>query len=438
MSEIKRELYVDRLLSKRWNGKVKIITGIRRCGKSYLLSHLFKDRLLAEGVCVDHILEIALDRREHADLRDPNRLYAWVLEHLTDEAPTYLFIDEIQLSYKVRREGVDESRIAPEDRELAYVSFYDVLNDLMTRPNLDIYVTGSNSKMLSRDILTEFRGRGDEVRLHPLSFGEYFSAIGGDRTDALNRYMRFGGMPFALSCPDDAAREAYLKSLFREVYFKDIIERKKVERMDVLGFVTDFLCSGVGSLTNPTNITNSLRTNYDCGVSKNTVCTYLDYLIDAFMFSEAKRYDIKGKSYFDYPSKYYCEDVGLRNARTDFRQMEMTHIMENVIYNELKARGYSVDVGVVHSRETNRNGNSTRVAREIDFVVNKTSERVYVQSAYALQDEVKKASELKPFSLTGDSFRKIIVRNDVGLRWFDEHGILNISIQDFLTDDSVV
>jgi predicted AAA+ superfamily ATPase len=276
------------------------------------------------------------------------------------------------------------------------------------------------------------------VRLHPLSFSEYYSAVGGDRTDALNRYMRFGGMPFAVSRPDDAARETYLKSLFEEVYFKDIIERRKVERRDVLGLVTDFLCSSIGSLTNPTNIANSLKTNYDCNVSKNTVSAYLEHLEDSFLFLEARRYDIKGKSYFDYPSKFYCEDIGLRNARTDFRQMEVTHIMENMIYNELKVRGYSVDVGVVYSREVNKNGNSTRVAREIDFVVNKSSERIYVQSAYALPNETKRTNELKPFSLTGDSFRKIIVRNDVGLKWFDAHGVLNIGVQDFLLDKSIV
>jgi hypothetical protein len=291
--------------------------------------------------------------------------------------------------------------------------------------------------MLSRDVLTEFRGRGDEVRLHPLSFGEYYAAIGGDRTDALNRYMRFGGMPFALSCPDDAAREAYLKALFGEVYFKDIVERKKVERPDVLGFVTDFLCSGVGSLTNPTNIANSLRTNYDCGVSKNTVSAYLDHLADAFLFSEVRRYDIKGKSYFDYPSKYYCEDIGLRNARTDFRQMEMTHIMENIICNELLARQFSVDVGVVSESAPNRKGKDAQVKREIDFIASKGDRKVYVQSAFAMQTEEKRIAELKPFSLTGDSFPKIAVRQDVGKRWYDNCGVLHVGLIEFLLDRSI-
>ena len=428
---IKRDRYLGQLVSRMWNGQVKVITGIRRCGKSYLLKKLFRRYLLEEkGVHARSILTINLDDDDNIRLRNPLELSAFVKKWIKGRSGRlYLFIDEIQMCDTVPNPYVPEGKP---------ITFYDSLNGFMHIDNLDVYVTGSNSKMLSTDILTEFRGRGDEVRLHPLSFAEYLSATGGERRDAFNRYMRFGGMPFAVSRTDDAAREAYLKSLFGEVYFRDIIERKRVERTDVLGFITDFLCSSIGSLTNPTNIANSLKTNYDCGVSKTTVSTYLDHLEDAFLFTEAKRYDIRGKAYFDYPSKFYCEDVGLRNARTDFRQMEITHIMENVLYNELRARGYSVDVGVVQARERNRNGNSTRVAREIDFVVNKGSERIYVQSAYALPDESKRANELKPFSLTGDSFRKIIVRNDVGLRWFDEQGILNISVMDFLLDESVV
>lgn len=429
--EIKRDRYLAQLVSRMWNGQVKVVTGIRRCGKSYLLKNLFRRHLIEkEHVSERSILVIDLDDDANLKLRNPLELSAYVRRWIKGRrGRSYLFIDEIQMCDEV---------VNPYSPGGKPVTFYDSLNGFRHMDNLDVYVTGSNSKMLSKDVLTEFRGRGDEVRLHPLSFAEYLGAVKGDRMEAFNRYMRFGGMPFALRRPDDEAREAYLKSLFTEVYFKDIIERKNVGRPDVLGFIADFLCSGVGSLTNPTNIANSLRTNYDCGVSKNTVCAYLDHLVDAFLFSEAKRYDIKGKTYFDYPSKYYCEDVGLRNARTGFRQMEMTHIMENVIYNELKARGCSVDVGVVHSRELNRNGNSVRVAREIDFVVNKSSERIYVQSAYALADDDKRSNELKPFSLTGDSFRKVIVRNDAGLRWFDEHGVLNINILDFLLDDTIV
>ena len=429
--EISRDRYLEQLVSRMWNGQVKVVTGIRRCGKSYLLKKLFRRYLIEmQGVREHSILMLDLDDSENLRLRNPLELSSFVKKWAANHSgKLYLFIDEIQMCETVPNPYVPEGKP---------ITFYDSLNGFLHIDNLDVYVTGSNSKMLSKDILTEFRGRGDEVRLHPLSFSEYYSAVGGDRTDALNRYMRFGGMPFAVSRPGDAAREAYLKSLFEEVYFKDIIERRKVERREVLGLVTDFLCSSIGSLTNPTNIANSLKTNYDCNVSKNTVSAYLEHLEDSFLFLEARRYDIKGKSYFDYPSKFYCEDIGLRNARTDFRQMEVTHIMENMIYNELKVRGYSVDVGVVYSREVNKNGNSTRVAREIDFVVNKSSERIYVQSAHVLPNETKRASELKPFSLTGDSFRKIIVRNDVGLKWFDEHGVLNIGVRDFLLDKSIV
>ena len=314
--EIKRDRYLARLVSRMWNGQVKVVTGIRRCGKSYLLKRLFKRHLVEnEGVQERSILTLDLDDDSNIRLRNPLELSAFVRKWMKGRSgKSYLFIDEIQMCEEV------PNPYTPGGKP---VTFCDSLNGFLHIDNLDIYVTGSNSKMLSSDVLTEFRGRGDEVRLHPLSFGEYFAAVGGDRADAFRRYMRFGGMPFALSSPDDAARESYLKSLFAEVYFKDIVERKKVERMDVLGFVMDFLCSSVGSLTNPSNIANSLKTNYDCAVSKNTVCAYLDHLMDAFLFSEAKRYDIKGRTYFDYPSKYYCEDVGLRNARTDFRQMEL-------------------------------------------------------------------------------------------------------------------
>ncbi len=418
-----------------WNGQVKIVTGIRRCGKSYLLKTLFRDWLKREkGVLDQDILMLELDDSTWIRCRNPLELDKTVREWKAahgDGTKCYLFIDEIQMCEAVPNPYVPDGK---------KITFYDALNGFLHMDDLDVYVTGSNSKMLSKDVLTEFRGRGDEVRMHPLTFAEYFGVVGGDRRDALERYMRYGGMPFALSRPDDASREQYLKGLFEEVYFKDIVERKRITRVDVLNNVTDFLCSGIGSLTNPNNIANSLKTAYGCDVSRQTVLSYVEYLMDAFLFSEARRYDVKGKSYFDYPNKYYCEDVGLRNARTGFRQQEVTHLMENVIYNELVARGYAVDVGVVYSREINANGQSVRVPREIDFVVNKGGERVYVQSAFALPegDVCKRASEFKPFSLTGDSFRKIIVRQDVGLRWFDDNGILNISLADFLLDPMAV
>lgn len=291
--------------------------------------------------------------------------------------------------------------------------------------------------MLSKDILTEFRGRSDEIRVHPLSFAEYYSAVGGDKHEAFENYAYFGGMPLCLSRPDDSAKTKYLSSLFSEVYLKDIVERKKIEREDVLSQVLDLICSSIGSLTNPNKITNTLKSVQKVDISQNTIKSYIDYLEDVYLFSESKRYDVKGKSYFDFPYKYYCEDIGLRNARVGFRQMEMAHIMQNIIYNELVIRGYSVDVGVIYSRERDKNNNSVKVAREIDFVINDGSKRTYIQSAYALENEEKERTELKPFALTGDSFPKIIVRHDVGKRWYDDNGVLNIGIIDFLLDDTV-
>ena len=308
----------------------------------------------------------------------------------------------------------------------------------MHRDDLDVYITGSNSKMLSSDIKTEFRGRGDEVRIHPLSFAEYLSAVDQDKRDAFDDYMRFGGMPFSLSYSEKTAKEAYLKNLIDEVYLKDIVERCKIERPDVMGKIIDYLCSTIGSLTNPNNIASALSREEKSPATVKTIAAYIDHLEDAYLFSEAKRYDIKGHTYFDYPQKYYCEDIGLRNARCGFRQQEETHIMENVIYNELVRRGYSVDVGVVTSYERNKQGHQVRNVREIDFVVNCSGERLYIQSAYALPTEEKRNAEIKPFSLTGDSFRKIIIRKDVGEKWFDENGIMNLSIYDFLLDPETI
>ena len=304
--------------------------------------------------------------------------------------------------------------------------------------NLDVYVTGSNSKMLSSDILTEFRGRSDEIRVHPLSFSEYYSAVGGDKSEAFDEYAFYGGMPLILSRPNDAAKMNYLKSLFTEVYIKDIVERKHIERQDVLEQILDLLCSSIGSLTNPAKIADTLQSKQTKGVSSNTIRAYIRHLEDAFLFSESKRYDVKGKSYFDSPNKYYCEDLGLRNARIGFRQQEMTHIMENIIYNELVNRQFSVDVGVVYARTVNEKGNSVRTPREIDFVVNSGGKKTYVQSAYAMPSEDKAEAELRPFALTGDSFPKIVVRKDIGKRWYDDKGILNISLIDFLLDKTVI
>ncbi len=432
--EIKRDRYLQQLISYMWDGQVKVITGIRRCGKSYLLRTLFRKHLLASGVSADHILSYELDLAKDIRYRNPLEL-AGAIRNAVDNSMDqyYLFIDEIQMSDEVPN---------PYNPVGKRITFYDALNDLNSLSNLDIYVTGSNSKMLSSDILSEFRGRSDEIHLHPLSFAEYYSAVGGDRQEAFENYAFFGGLPLVLSRPDDTAKMNYLKSLFTEVYMKDIVERKAIKREDVLSSILDLLCSSVGSLTNPTKVANALNSKQKLGnessVSGNTVRTYMNHLADAYLFEECKRYDVRGKDYFDYPNKYYCEDLGLRNARIGFRQQEMTHIMENIIYNDLRIRGCSVDVGVVYSAGRDAKGNSIQVAREIDFVATIGGKKVYIQSAYALGTEEKAETENKPFSLTGDSFPKIIVRHDIRKRWYDDNGILNIGIIDFLLDDSII
>ena len=430
MEEILRNGYLEQLLSYRWDGQVKVITGIRRCGKSYLLRRLFRNYLLGHGVREEQIISVELDLTRDIRFRNPLELSAYVrgiAEGKKDEY--YLFVDEIQMS--------DETA-NPYNPAGKKITFYDALNDLRSLPNLDVYVTGSNSKMLSSDILTEFRGRSDEIRVHPLSFSEFLPASGCGRDEAFEQYAFYGGMPFVLSRPNEAAKMNYLKSLFSEVYLKDIVERRKIEREDALGMILDLLCSSVGSLTNPAKITDSLKSRSRVSVSPNTVRAYISHLEDAFLFSESKRYDVKGKSYFDYPSKYYCEDVGLRNARLGFRQQEMTHIMENIIYNELVSRGLSVDVGVVFARTVNEKGSSVRSPREIDFVVNSGGRRVYIQSAYAMETPEKAEAEAPPFALTGDSFPKIIVRRDTAGRWYDESGVLNINVMDFLLDKNLI
>jgi len=417
-----------------WDGQVKVITGIRRCGKSYLLRTLFYNYLLSQNVKKDHILSFELDLTKDIKYRNPLELAKHVREQVEGSADEYyLFVDEIQMSDKV------PNPYNPDGKE---ITFYDALNDLNSLSNLDIYVTGSNSKMLSSDILTEFRGRSDEIHVHPLSFAEYYSAVGGDKYDAFDGYAFYGGMPLILSRPTEAAKMNYLQSLFSEVYLKDIIERKKVKHVDILSEILDLLCSSVGSLTNPTKVANTINTKQKLDdknrISNNTIKTYMDHLSDAFLFTECKRWDVRGRDYFDFPNKYYCEDIGLRNARIGFRQQEMTHIMENIIYNDLIIRDCCVDVGVVYGTEKDKKGNTVEVAREIDFIATYGGKKTYIQSAYALKDEEKAETENKPFSLTGDSFPKIIVRHDIRKRWYDEKGILNIGVIDFLLDDAIV
>ena len=428
--EIKRDSYLKQLFSYRFDGLVKVITGIRRCGKSYLLKKIYREYLLQNGVRKDQIIIIELDLAKDIRFRNPLELSSFVREMVEGKKEEYyLFVDEIQMSDEVPN---------PYNGSGKKITFYDALNDLRSLPNLDVYVTGSNSKMLSSDILTEFRGRSDEIRVHPLSFAEYYSAVGGDKSEAFDDYSFYGGMPLIISRPDDGAKMNYLKSLFSEVYIKDIAERKRIERQDVLEMIIDLLCSSIGSLTNPNKIADTLRSKQTAGVSPNTIRAYIGHLEDSFLFSESKRYDVKGKSYFDSPNKYYCEDLGLRNARIGFRQQEITHIMENIIYNELVIRGFSVDVGVVFARTVNEKGNSVRTPREIDFIVTSGSKKTYIQSAYSMPTEEKREAELRPFALTGDSFPKIVVRKDIGKRWYDEKGILNINIIDFLLDKELI
>lgn len=432
--EIRRDRYLNQLVSYMWDAQVKVITGIRRCGKSYLLRTLFKKHLLSQGVSEDHILCFELDLAKDIRYRNPLELAQYVRSIVEGkDEQFYLFVDEIQMSDEVQN---------PYNKSGKPITFYDALSDLKSLPNLDTYVTGSNSKMLSSDILTEFRGRSDEIRVHPLSFAEFYSAVGGDKAEAFESYAFFGGMPLVISRPSDVAKMAYLQSLFSEVYLKDIVERKGVKREDVLAAILDLLCSSIGSLTNPNRVANTINTMQKRAgenvVAINTVKSYMDHLADAFLFSECKRWDVKGKSYFDYPNKYYCEDIGLRNARIGFRQQEMTHIMENIIYNELILRGCSVDVGIVYSIEKSASGKPAQVAREIDFIATIGGKKVYIQSAYALGTEEKAFSENKPFSLTGDSFPKIIVRHDIRKRWYDDNGVLNVGIIDFLLDDTIL
>ena len=428
--EIKRDSYLQQLISYRFDGLVKVITGIRRCGKSYLLKNIYRGYLLENGVKDEQIITIELDLAKDIKYRNPLILSSYIREKVEkSKEEYYLFVDEIQMSDEVAN---------PYNPDGKRITFYDALNDLRGLSNLDVYVTGSNSKMLSSDILTEFRGRSDEIRVHPLSFAEYYFAVGGDKNEAFDEYAFYGGMPLILSRPNDATKMNYLKSLFQEVYIKDIVERKRIERQDVLEQILDLLCSSVGSLTNPTKIANTLKSKQGYSVSANTIRTYIGHLEDAFLFSESRRYDVKGKSYFDSPNKYYSEDIGLRNARIGFRQQEMTHIMENLIYNELNIRQFLVDVGVVYQRAVNDNGNSVRIPREIDFVVNSGGKRTYIQSAYAMPDDEKAEIELRPFTLTGDFFPKIVVRKDIGKRWYDDNGILNINVIDFLLDKDVI
>ncbi|NLL94898.1 MAG: ATP-binding protein [Thermoplasmatales archaeon] len=414
--EIKRDGYLNRLIARKWNGAVKVVTGIRRCGKSYLLFKLFRDHLLSEGVEPGQIIAIALDDIRNKRLRDPEALYSHVAG-LTDDRSKgyYVLLDEIQ-----------------------YVDgFEDAVNGMRHLPNLDVYVTGSNSRFLSSDILTEFRGRGDEVRVRPLSFSEFLPAHGGGEGDAWEDYLVFGGMPEILSKKDDEQKASYLKNLVDEVYLKDISDRNRIHLGEELGLIVDSLSSSVGSLTNPTKIANTLRSAGRKSISHGTVSRYLELLEESYLFEKARRYDVKGRKYLDTPHKYFMADMGLRNARLNFRQQERTHLMENVIYNELRSRGYSVDVGLVETRAS-VDGSREYKQLEIDFVVNKGDARYYIQSAYGVHDEGKREREIRPFRNVPDSFMKILVVGDEVRPWTDDEGILTVGVRRFLLDPEIL
>lgn len=416
---VKRDFYLNSIIQNMWNGDIKVITGIRRCGKSVLLFELFYEYLLSIGVSENHIIKIELDQRRNYKLRNPIALCEYV-ESIVEkhkEEQFYLFIDEVQLTAKV---------IDKENGNIE-ISIYDMLNELKAYKNLDVYVTGSNSKGLSKDIATQFRGRAVQIHVFPLSFSEFYSYTGGDERKALDAYMLYGGMPRTLILPDDKAKKAYLSSLFNELYIKDIVERNGIEREDVLNDILDFLASQISSLSNPTNIANALNSMKSGKVNSTMVANYIRHMIDSFLISTAKRYDVKGKNYFSYPNKYYYVDIGLRNARLNYRQYDPGHIMENIIYNELLRLGYSVDVGVVYER-----ANGLHKQKEIDFVVNDADKKIYIQSAFQMGTEKKADSELTSLLLTNDFFKKMIIRMDISHSFYDDNGIFHCNLIDFL------
>ncbi len=409
METIKRDLYLNRLIERRENGLIKVVTGIRRCGKSYLLFKLYYQYLLDSGIEASRIIRIPLDDEEYEELRESRRLSAYIKKCVTDEGTWFIFLDEVQMCR----------------------GFESVLNGLNRRDNLDIYVTGSNSKFLSTDVLTEFRGRGDEVRVYPLSFSEYVTAYPGDKQDAWIDYYNYGGLPLILSRKTDELKSRYLIDLCRELYLKDIEERHKLRGDNVMDTLANILASAVGSLTNPTKLANTFKSN-GIHVSDKTIGVYIGYLLDAFFINKAERYDIKGKKYIASPFKYYFTDIGLRNARLNFRQQEENHIMENIIYNELLVRGFNVDVGVVERSERDENGKMIRKKLEVDFVCNRGNQRYYIQSAFAIPDNDKMQQEQKSLVHIGDSFKKIIVVKDRIKLWRNEEGIVIMGIMDFL------
>lgn len=421
MKPIRRDLYQNRIIDRKENGLIKVITGIRRCGKSYLLFNLYNDYLLSTGVSEDHIIKIAFDEDENKELRSPDNLSAFLRNRIADDKSTYyILLDEVQFC-------ISDDELKKNEP----IRLYGILNGLMHRSNVDIYITGSNSRFLSTDVMTEFRGRGDEIRIFPLSFAEFFSAYGGDKYNAFTEYSTYGGLPLILSRKNDTDKAKYLRDNLNATYIKDVIDRNRLKGDIVMNTLVEILASSIGSLTNPLKLANSFRS---AGIPTNesTVSDYITYLGNAFLINKTERYDVKGRRYIASPYKYYFTDIGLRNAALNFRQQEHTHIMENIIYNELLVRGFNVDVGIVTYSGKNAHGARTTIHSEVDFVCNLGNRRYYIQSAFSIPDSDKMNQETASLDRIDDSFRKVIIVGDIIKPWINEKGYLIMSIYDFL------
>lgn len=430
MMEIRRDLYLNKLIKRKNNGLIKVVTGIRRCGKSYLLNNLFYNHLIESGVAADHIIRFAFDSADDLYLIgesliqiekekrgvDPEKFMAYIRSQIVDNRMYYLLLDEIQL--------LD--------------CFETVLNGYLRKDNMDVFVTGSNAKLLSKDIITQFAGRGDEVHMYPLSFAEFMTIYKGDKYAGLEEYMLYGGIPIVVLREDANEKASTLENLFTEIYLRDITQRNRVKNIGELEDLLNILSSSIGLLTNPEKLKNTFKSVKKSKITSQTIKKYIDYFEDSFLIESALRYDIKGKSYIETPKKYYFSDLGLRNARINFRQFEPTHSMENVIYNELKMRGYNVDVGVIATTEKNHEGKVVRKQLEVDFVCNLGSSRYYIQSAYSLPDETKRTQEIRPFRKIDDSFKKIVITKDFVHPYYDDYGILTVNIYDFLLDPEII
>ena len=412
--EIKRSYYLNKLISKRNNKLIKIVTGIRRCGKSYLLDPIFKNYLLDNGVSENHIIKLELDSIENEEYTDPKKLYEYVMKKAVENDTYYIILDEIQ---KVP-------------------NFESVLNSFLRKPNLDVYVTGSNSKFLSSDIITEFRGRGDEIKVYPLSFSEFMSTYNGNEINGLNEYIIYGGLPLITTFKSAEEKIDYLNFQKDNVYINDVIERNDIRNDEELKTLIEIISSSIGSLTNPTKLYNTFVSKGNKNVTSKTIALYLKYLEESFLIEKSKRFDVKGKKYIETPSKYYFVDIGIRNSLINFRQIEKTHIMENIIYTELRRRGFNVDVGIVEKRKTDKNGKKYYTQLEVDFVANKGSDKYYIQSAYSIEDNSKREQELQSLLNISDNFKKMVIVYDSFIKWQDENGIVYISIYDFLLNEN--